>query len=138
MLELLMVVVLMAMMVVIVPPALSKSSSTEMKLATQKIANALRYTRSQAIATKQASTFDLDVKRRQYRYPGSEHDKPIADSLTIKITSARSEFIDKDTGVIRFYPDGSSTGGKIIVATPQNHKTIRVSWITGKVTVNDQ
>ena len=51
-LEMLVVLVLLSFMVVIVPPSLSRPTTGELKMLTQQMASALRYTRSKAIAAK--------------------------------------------------------------------------------------
>ena len=136
-LELLVVIVLLSLMVVIVPPSLSRPANAELKMVTQNMVSALRYTRSLAIAKKQAATFDLDVNERLYRYPGRSNSQPFDESLRVKYTAARSEFLNDTTGSIRFYPDGSSTGGEIIISQDQRQQKISISWITGKVSVHD-
>ena len=136
-LELLVVILLLSLMVVIVPPGLSRPANAEIKIVTQNMVSALRYTRSLAIAKKQEATFDLDVKERLYRYPGRFNSQPFTESLRVKYTAARSEFFNDTTGSIRFYPDGSSTGGEILISQDQRQQKISVSWITGKVSVHD-
>ncbi|WP_455201312.1 GspH/FimT family protein [Kaarinaea lacus] len=136
-LELLMVLVLLSLMVIVVPPSLSRSTTAELKILTQQLASALRYTRSKAIAAKAEATFNLDVEERWYQYPGVPHGQQFPESLRVKFTAARKEFVDSTTGAIRFYPDGSSTGGEIEISQMNRVQTITVSWITGKVKVHD-
>lgn len=136
-LELLVVLVLLSLMVVIVPPSLSRPTTGELKMLTQQMASALRYTRSKAIAEKAEATFNLDVEERWYQYPGVSSGKKFSESLMVKFTAARKEFVDTTRGGIRFYPDGSSTGGEIAISQANRRQKITVSWITGKVKVHD-
>jgi general secretion pathway protein H len=40
-------------------------------------------------------------------------------------------------GGIRFFPDGSSTGGEIIASNQSDKLKIAVNWISGKVAIFD-
>ena len=40
-------------------------------------------------------------------------------------------------GDIRFNPDGSSTGGRIVLADGSRKIAVGVDWLTGRVTVAD-
>ena len=136
-LEMLVVLVLLSFMVVIVPPSLSRPTTGELKMLTQQMASALRYTRSKAIAAKAEATFNLDVEERWYQYPGVPHGQQFSESLVVKFTAARKEFVNTTMGGIRFYADGSSTGGEIAISQADRQQIITVSWITGKVKVHD-
>jgi len=49
----------------------------------------------------------------------------------------RQESPNDDTGGIRFFPDGSSTGGRISVARGQRTLVVEVDWLLGRVSVNE-
>ena len=40
--------------------------------------------------------------------------------------------------LIRFAPDGSSTGGRVLLGTGRRQLSITVQWLTGQVSVGDQ
>jgi general secretion pathway protein H len=40
-----------------------------------------------------------------------------------------------NVGEIRFFPDGSSTGGEITLAGGNAHRYVQVDWLTGRVAV---
>jgi general secretion pathway protein H len=40
-------------------------------------------------------------------------------------------------GAIRFYPDGSSTGGRITVTFGRTQYLVDVDWLTGRVSITD-
>ena len=135
--ELMVVVFLLSIVAVLIPPSLSRANSSEMKTVSRNIVSALRYTRSQAIAKQQDSLFQVNVEDRLYKYPGNPEWVRIADSLQLSFTAAASEFNDVANGSIRFYADGSSTGGRVEVFQGRKHLAIDVSWITGKVKIDD-
>ena len=51
--------------------------------------------------------------------------------------SCRAQYMisDDKVGAIRFYPDGSSTGGRITVASGERKYLVDVDWLTGRVSI---
>ena len=56
--------------------------------------------------------------------------------LTSPVDDAPSPFTDR-VGSIRFYPDGSSNGGRVTVGAGGRAFAVDVDWLTGHVTIND-
>ncbi|MCK7491838.1 MAG: hypothetical protein MZW92_09370 [Comamonadaceae bacterium] len=46
--------------------------------------------------------------------------------------------LDAATGNIRFFPDGSSTGGAITVSGPKLAYRVNVDWLTGAIAIVEQ
>ena len=57
--------------------------------------------------------------------------------LDLKLYTAQSEIVDDRRGAIRFYPDGSSTGGRVTVASGERKLLVDVDWLTGRVTIKE-
>jgi len=55
--------------------------------------------------------------------------------LRLSITSAKEDRPNDHTGRIRFFPDGSSTGGRITLQSGRREWHVNVSWLTGDVAV---
>jgi general secretion pathway protein H len=53
----------------------------------------------------------------------------------MSLITAQSEQANESVGAIRFYPDGSSTGGRIDLSSDDVRYVIDVSWLTGTVMV---
>ncbi|HCU90364.1 MAG TPA: hypothetical protein DGR97_10485 [Gammaproteobacteria bacterium] len=51
----------------------------------------------------------------------------------LKVTAAGSEYASKTTAGIRFFPDGSSSGGRVDLFLAGQHHTIVIDWLTGFV-----
>ena len=58
--------------------------------------------------------------------------------MALKLYTAQEELIDNATGNIRFFPDGSSTGGHITVSGPKLAYRINVDWLTGAIAIVEQ
>src|SRR5699024_11997211 len=72
--------------------------------------DALPISRTQAIVKAKPEVFTLDVKARSYTAPGkSPHTLP--EHMRLSITSAAEDQQADKLARIRFFPDGSSTGG---------------------------
>jgi len=104
------------------------------RVAAEELAAALRLARGEAIGHYVPATVLLDVERRVYRgADGAEH--ALAEDLDLKFVTARSELTGAGAGQIRFFPDGSATGGRITVSERGGSYVVMVDWLTGAVDV---
>jgi general secretion pathway protein H len=95
---------------VTVPHLASGRDAAAAQAAAGEVANALRLARADAVTRQREVTW----RPEQARVPLAE---------------APSE--------IRFFTDGSSTGGRIVVAAGGRRKVVEVAWLTGRVRVHD-
>ena len=58
-------------------------------------------------------------------------------ALRLGLDTARSELIDAASGQIRFFPDGSSTGGRITLTMQAQQAQVTVDWLTGQIAIAD-
>ncbi len=136
-LELLVVLVILTLVVAVAGPSLSRSSATELKASARNLAAGLRWTRSVAVTQNRPAALSLDVERRQFQLPGETRIRELPSSIQITLFTARSEVESEARGTIRFFPDGSSTGGRITLSTDRLAYLIDVAWLTGKVRLLD-
>jgi general secretion pathway protein H len=109
-------------------------ASARINAASSELAGALRATRAQAIVRGQDQNFDVDTRANTYR-DVKEHDVRLPKGLRLSITSAQEDRPNDHTGRIRFFPDGSSTGGRITLQSGRREWHVNVSWLTGEVAV---
>ncbi|NCF80888.1 MAG: hypothetical protein GWP74_04680, partial [Proteobacteria bacterium] len=76
-----------------------------------------------------------DVAKREFRLPGEQRVRKLPERVDIVLFSARSERLSAERGAIRFFPDGSSTGGRITLSTDTLRYLVNVDWLTGRVKV---
>ncbi|CAH1386512.1 GspH/FimT family pseudopilin [Candidatus Nitrotoga sp. M5] len=135
-LELLVVLTLMAMVYALAVPMISAGMpGTELKGAARQLAAGLRQARSQAVTRKVESTLTLDVEKRNFKVSGDQRQYALPAKLDISLFTAQSELLPDKIGAIRFYPDGSSTGGRITVTSGDRKYDVNVDWLTGQVTI---
>lgn len=59
----------------------------------------------------------------------------LSEQVEVEVVSAAELRRDEDTAVIRFYPDGSSTGGRITLRRGETGGVaLEVGWLLGEVT----
>lgn len=132
-LELLVVLVIVAMMATLIGVSISRSlTGAEVRTASRDLMAALRYTRGQAILKRQEKTLSVDVEKRQYQAPG-KGTVELPEGMEIRLLTARTERTGESSGTIRFFPDGSSTGGKVTLSADEREWVVTVGWLTGEI-----
>lgn len=135
-LELLVVLALIGLVMAIAAPRLVTPASLAGKEdAARQIAAALRETRAAAVARNAETDFVVDVAERRYRFAGGEW-RQLDATLRLALYTARSQLVDDAQGSIRFFPDGSSSGGHIDVSRAEDGEgavRLNVDWLTGTV-----
>jgi general secretion pathway protein H len=111
-------------------------ASARVRAASSEMAGALRATRAQAIVRGQEQNFDVDTRANSYLNV-KQQDVRLPKGLKVSITSAKDDQPNDHTGRIRFFPDGSSTGGRITLQSGKRQWHVNVSWLTGEVRVVD-
>jgi general secretion pathway protein H len=118
-------------------PVISRGfPAVELKGAARQISAGLRKARSQAVTRKSESTLTLDVEQREFEVTGDQRKYGLPKRLDFKLYTAQSEIMGGKIGTIRFYPDGSSTGGRVTVAAGERKYFVDVDWLTGQVAIN--
>ncbi len=107
----------------------------EARAAAHEVAAALRGARSEAIVRFQPVTFLLDVDERWYRVGAAAAPHNLPEELELSLYTANSELLDASRGAIRFFPDGSATGGKVALSGGGHDYQVTVDWLTGAIAV---
>jgi len=114
-----------------------KASAADLKAAARVLASGLRQAQTSAMATRRDAVLTLDVESREFVTTLDPQPKKLPDNLELKLYTAQSEVSSERRGSIRFYPDGSSTGGRITVASGERKYLVDVDWLTGRVSIGD-
>ena len=135
-LELLIVVVIMGMVYVLVPGMIFGGvSGADLRASSRDIASGLRQARSLAVSERRESFVTLDLDKRAFSLSGNARIFQLPEKLELKLYTAQSEIVNERQGSIRFFPDGSSTGGRVTVASGERKYLVDVDWLTGKVAI---
>jgi general secretion pathway protein H len=134
------VLVLMAVVAVtvgaVVPYIRPSKSAVSLNTVAQTLAADLRTRRNKAIATRSDQVAILDTASRALLAGAMSVTLP--DGATVSLTAIRQSGLEgasPTAGRIVFFPDGSSTGGKITLRGDSNTVVVTVDWLTGAVRV---
>ena len=134
--ELLVVLAILGLTMVLAMPTLGRLlPGLELRTEARDVASALREARASAIGRNEEVTIVLDRERGLLQVAG----KPIV-QLSPKIgvsaleTSHSSRAGDNE---IRFFPDGTSTGGRLTLALGERQEHVVVDWLTGAVSITE-
>lgn len=135
-LELVVVLALATVLIALVPPLISASiPGVELKSSARRVAAGLRLAREEAIRTGRDIAFTIDLEDRSYQVEGPFRRISLPKGLDLKLVVAESEMENDQTGAIRFFADGGSTGGRVILARDGAGWQIGTQWLTGRVQV---
>jgi len=133
---LLVLTIAVAAMVVVVPNFSKGISSAELRSGARDLASSLRYLRGYAVSTAQEAEFSIDVKENTYRVSGRSKEYSISNAIHLTLLTVESEIQDEGLGLIRFYPDCSSTGGRVTLKAGDRTRIVDVNWLTGQVEIH--
>lgn len=113
----------------------SGAATLELKSTTRQLAAGLRKARGNAITQRRETVLTLDVGKRRFALTGDPKAYTLPARVEISLITARSEQLEDQIGNIRFFPDGTSTGGKITLSVGETRQALNIDWLTGKVVV---
>lgn len=135
--EMIAVIILIGIVMTLVSMSFSKSiNSAKIRSASREVVAALRYTRGQAIVKGKQQVLLVDTKDNTYLAPGKPV-KELPKKMSLAIETAAGEQVSDTSGGIRFFPDGSSTGGNIRVYAGEREWRVNVAWLTGDIALEE-
>lgn len=131
--EMVVVLAILALALAIALPWSRKSAEAgRIESVATEVSAYLRLARTRAIASNDEVTVGLDLDGRRVRMAGWPRSIELPAHLAVELTAARRELRGRQAA-IRFYPDGSSTGGVIRLRDDRKDIHLRVNWLTGLV-----
>ena len=115
----------------------SGTRSTQMQAASRDLVSALRYARGHALLSHQTIAVAVDLSNNSYRISNRDKSYQLPEELALTLVIAEDEFVGDEIAQIRFYPDGSSSGGRITLEWGDLQRRIDVNWLSGKVEISD-
>jgi general secretion pathway protein H len=136
--EMLVVLVVIGLIVSLAPAAFERLlPGRRLDAAARQLADTLRTARSLAIRDDRSRFVVIDVGARTAGIDGARSSQQLPDTVSVSLVVASTEQPSPETGRIRFYPDGTSTGGE--VALNMDHRSVKVivDWFNGQVSLID-
>lgn len=128
----------LALVTALVLPLLSGTQAkADVEGSARDLAAALRTTRSAAMTQGRSEIFVVDTTNGAFRAGSSAAPRHVARGVSLVLVTATQEQIDQETGDIRFFADGSSTGGGIRLVKGNIRDQVLVDWLTGRVSIGD-
>jgi general secretion pathway protein H len=135
-LELMLVVVLIALMFTMVPRMMGSGvSGAELKSSVRALNSAMKLARDAAINTRREAYVTINVETREFTTTFESRTHKLNEQLTLKLFTSQADQLDQATASFRFYPDGSSNGGRVTIAANEREFAIDIDWLTGRSSI---
>ncbi|MEL7111181.1 MAG: type II secretion system protein [Pseudomonadota bacterium] len=137
-LELLVVMFILALAVSVAAPRLSSAiERTGEDRLVQKFQLLLSDARRQARRQNSETAVYLDVQSGAFGLLPDREVGQFDEAWELSATGARSEMLNDETVVFRFWPNGSSSGGEIEIRAETKATRFTVDWMTGLAKVEE-
>lgn len=136
-LELLVVLVILGLSAAVALPTLTRGPGrADLARGAQEVAAALRAARALAITENRPASFTADTLSGHFAAEG-QPEKTVPDGIGLSVLTVTGQAAGDRAG-IRFFPDGSSTGGGVVLSRGALSYEVGVSWLTGAATVRER
>jgi general secretion pathway protein H len=131
--ELLVVLAIIALVAGIGVPYMTGRSSDRVRLETtaRHIAEALRVSRAAAVLRNAEIALTIDTENHNFESAAAPR-RTVDSDIAIRLKIAEPERLTSSRGGVRFFPDGSSTGGDIYLSLHGLDARICVNWLSGE------
>lgn len=137
-LELLVVLLIVSLLVGLVPPLFSGAvPGARLKAAVRDLAVALRLARNQAITHDLETQVHINLEAPAYTI-GRQAPRALPTGVQLKVDSGPGQHAPPaGHRVLRFFPDGSSSGAVITLSSGKRGYRLHLGWLTGRITIED-
>jgi general secretion pathway protein H len=134
---LLVVLVILGFAAALVPPMLAGTAErSSLRSAAASLSSELRLARSQAVTARAVRAVVIDPHRRSFGPLELPARHRLPENGTVVVRTATAADIG-GASAIRFFPNGSSTGGEVALAIGPTGYRVSVNWLTGRVRVEE-
>lgn len=133
--EMLIVITILALATSLAMPALQRSPDRLLvEINARRVAVIMRLAKTRAMFGNIQSLVSIDLQERKVTF-SDEPPLQLPHSIFLEVVAARLERTGASTAGFRFYPDGTSTGGEIVLSLKDAQAKISVNWLTGSTTL---
>jgi general secretion pathway protein H len=134
--ELIIALGIMVLGVALVLPLVNRSrAGYELRAAAYDIATQLRDVRAAAQMRSMDQAIIIDVGNRRIWMEGAETRKFLPAGVAVDVEVPVAEQLGDKTVRVRFFPDGSSSGGKLLLREGARQAAVTINWLNGDVRV---
>ncbi|MCU7921984.1 MAG: prepilin-type N-terminal cleavage/methylation domain-containing protein [Candidatus Thiodiazotropha sp. (ex Dulcina madagascariensis)] len=138
--ELMLVLVVLALLVTLTPPLFEKAfPALKLKAAARDLAQEIRYVQQTAILTGRPMQvrFNLQTHAYQSDQVNGGEVRALPEGIRFVTRDGPMPAEDRQRLILVFYPDGSSSGGLLLLDNGGRRFAITVDWLTSRVAVNE-
>lgn len=133
--ELLVVLLILGMALAAVAQVIGRPTpELELRTAASETAALFREARAIAIYSNRATTVAVDIDARTVSID-AERKRSIAPDIGVTLLAMSSNQAGERVGLVRFFPDGSSTGGDLTLFADEVTYHVVVNWLTGRTDI---
>lgn len=136
--EMIVVIVIIAVMATVVASNIGAGNQTAtLNSAARELSSALRFARGHALTHSKETSFQFNLQNNSYQVTNRNKVFKISKDIEVTLDVAQSQVSDDEVGAIRFFPDGSSTGGRVTLEIAEDKRQLDVNWLTGQVEIDE-
>ena len=136
MLELMVVLVILMLAYSLASPVIGNFGSGDVRGAARTIAAALKRARNDAISSRQEVPLTFNLEERTLALKSEPKPIKLPEKLDLQLYTVEKERSTEKVAAVRFYPDGSSTGGRVTVGQGERKFEVDIDWLTGRIHIN--
>jgi general secretion pathway protein H len=111
------------------------SEARKLQEQARQILMMLKAARTEAIVRNAETGVEADLSTSVLRIRGKSEQLVIDKTLRLTLLTAQQEAMG-DKGSIRFFPNGTSTGGVVMLQSAERSAAVRVDWLTAKISLS--
>jgi general secretion pathway protein H len=120
------------------PGNIGSKARSDMDSQAKTIVAMLKAARLAAISGNTETSVDVNVVGRSIAARGSAERLQVSGDIGLSMLTAQRE-AQSTVGSIRFFPDGTSTGGTLELKRGEREIRLEIQWLTGKISrLDDQ
>jgi general secretion pathway protein H len=135
-LEMLVALAVAALLLAVALPRLVVPTGVGLRAATDQVATGLRQARLAAIRGQRPVALLMNVDTRVLQVEGTPRLRTLPRDVQLEVVTAQG-MLSGSIGGIRFFPDGSSTGGRVTLRLRGLQAEVGVEWLTGRIHVRE-
>ena len=130
--------IMVAIIAILVPIGGRPRQHAQLAAGAREVAEGLRLTRSRAILNSRPAAFLIDVRQNVFRVAGAAAPEELPPGVNVALLTTTDATNGTSVGAIRFYPDGSSTGGGVTLSAAGEAYLVGVDWLTGGISIHER
>lgn len=130
--------VIAAIYALVFPALVPKTGRAQLEAVTMNVAGLLKTDRNASLRQRRDVITQFDVERNEVRSGSSERVVRLPPDISLDLLTSSEGFSQASPAGVRFYSDGSSSGGALTLTRGGSGYEIRVNWFTGAVSFHER